>query len=788
MAISRKNLQESKDKKNIVPAADNIEINTDSGEVTVKSIFSDLDVEQRKDLERVKIVSLRICEKGTNIMENEADVEKVARALASLNNHGETYFHNVYRIHPEYNQAKAKRIWEEAIKNPAKKPAKFYSVAKDYDIDVTPSTKADKKEEESIDVALPDYVDKDDYKQFAFFEDRKEKSYWSIGPKGQIYEVSNFLMRILYHVKGSHDAAYRLIEITNKFGYKAVINLNTDDFVSTGSFKKVVAREGNFIFKGTDVDLCRLQDKLQREEKATTMVNTLGYNKRGNFYSFANGIFDTSFRKILICHEITFFNDEPKFKKFLESCRPDFPFKPVDDYGIVYHNKNNYFIPALSKIFADKEDQFINDKKFVYKKSDVTFELWTKKYHEVYGDKGKIAIMFYVACLMRDIIYPALNRRFPILCLYGLRGSGKGTFAQSILRLFGDGQDQYMLGGAGTAKGFMRKFSQYSNSIVWLDEYKNNLNKFFIESLKNIYDGIGYERAKSDNSFETQTTPIRSGSILSGQEMPTIEPALFTRVILLVFQEAQRTDAGRKSFGELMAMENKGLSHITVYLLKYRHLFEKNYKNTFETCFKEIIKEVNNNEVDERLMLNIAALVACSKIITEVETFPFSHQEFKSFIIENMISQHYVLAGSDDISKFWQVVESLFNQSPAQVRIGHDFELEGGYLWIRIQQVHGLYQKELSARRDSNILARATLDNYLEVNKKQFIGKKKKMFKDGSYTLTWQFKYSELNINLIKEENIEEREAKYKEMGINVNEDELRTKKELDEVLPNIFK
>src|SRR5690606_21456450 len=239
-------------------------------------------------------------------------------------------------------------------------------------------------------------------------------------------------------------------------------------------------------------------------------------------------------------------------------------------------------------------------------------------------------IIYYVAALFSDIIFKSIGQRFPILFAYGKRGSGKGTMIQSIMRLFGEGQDQIMLGGASTVVGFMRKLAQYSNAIVWMDEYKNNLNPKVVESIKNIFDRIGYERGRKDNTFQTESTPIRSAVIVSGQEMPTIEPALFTRVLQICFSETKRTEAARNLYRKLLAMEQNGLSHLTVELLKFRPLFAQKFEETYEKALREFSVAINNNEVDERMMGNYAVLIATMELFHTEEELPFTLEEFKT--------------------------------------------------------------------------------------------------------------------------------------------------------------
>ena len=107
----------------------------------------------------------------------------------------------------------------------------------------------------------------------------KEK-YWS---KSTGAAISNFTMRIIYHTDTGDEKAFRVISLKNVYGREKVISLNTDDFVSLSSFKKIISRRGDYVFKGNDSDLSRLQEYLQKDEISTKYVETLGFNKRGNF-------------------------------------------------------------------------------------------------------------------------------------------------------------------------------------------------------------------------------------------------------------------------------------------------------------------------------------------------------------------------------------------------------------------------------------------------------------------------------------------------------------------------
>jgi len=61
----------------------------------------------------------------------------------------------------------------------------------------------------------------------------------------------------------------------------------------------------------------------------------------------------------------------------------------------------------------------------------------------------------------------------------------------------------------------------------------------------------------------------------SGQEMPTADIALFSRLIFLSFYKVEYTDKEKLAFNELKDLEKLGLTHITHELLQYRKLFHR---------------------------------------------------------------------------------------------------------------------------------------------------------------------------------------------------------------------
>jgi hypothetical protein len=543
------------------------------------------------------------------------------------------------------------------------------------------------------------------------------------GRNGGDYPISNFTMKILYHLPtGSDDYSYRLISVKNTWGFEVMINMNTDDFVSLGSFKKVLARRGDFVFKGTDSDLTRLQEFLQKDEVKTVYIETLGWHKSGRFWAWANGITPADGEEV---------------------------FLPADKNGIVTYNEKNYFIPACSNMYVDRDEEFVNEKKFTYCQplAGFAFNEWSALMYKVYKKNAIPAILHYIGAIHRDIIFNQFSK-FPLLNLFGPPQTGKSEMGNSLMSMFGERQKPISLEGESTGKSYMRKIAQIRNGYSWMEEYKNNQIKH-IGNLKNLYDGLGYDRAQKTNDNQTKQTPVNSSVILSGQEMPTAEPALFTRVVFVSFSESKYTLEESERFRKLKEeYEAEGLSYITAAVIKTRSVFEKEFASLYPTVFGQVHKKLDNPEISDRMKLNTGILLTTMQLAQRSFQFPFTYTQAEDFLLQTVEYQHNISAGSDNVARFWQVIEQLFHQD--LIKEEKDFVLSDGYLYICINKVHALYVKEMIAQRDANYLQRNTLEFYLKLDKQSFVDYTRKRFDDGSNNWCYKMKYSRLGIDMLK--------------------------------------
>ncbi len=721
----------------------------EADDFTLPDVLDGISVKKRGELKRATEVVRRIEDARVDITGNlGASWESIGWALSYFEEEGRELYHRVSALAQDYNRETTSEQFDKELAKTKKpnSPGGFFKHAKACGVDVSIKVKMEgvKGEEKDDEDKLKENWVKDlggnleDWRAFGLWE--QDGCYWSLTEKMSERPITNFVMRILYHLRLSRSEAYKIIHIKNVFGYEHTIEMNTDDFVSTGAFRKCLLRYGHFLFKGTDFDLHKLHDKLLREDKDARPIRSLGYDKKSGLWFFANGLCE---------------------------CTRDGHFKPVDQFGIIEHNQQHFYIPAMSKINEEEEEENENDKRFIYQKATVSFETWASIFCKVYGRRGWMAIAFWWSALHFDVFKP-ITKGFPILNFYGQKSSGKGAMAESLMKLFGLGQNQLMLGGPSTVKGMMRKLANLKNSLVWFDEFKNSIDPKIIETLKNIWDRIGYERAATDNTSRTKGTSVNSAVILSGQEMPTGEPALFSRVIFLQFDKLTLTDQARELFAKLSSIEQAGISSLTIEALSFRPDIEEKIQSYFEQELAYVVKESKGGENIERITKNYSLILASARVLAECMKVPFTMDEFRTYTIELMKAQLAIASGTDDLKKFWEIVEMLFNRG--FISEGADFEIEDGKLYIRLINIYSEYAKELRMRNDPNLLAKPTLENYLQNDSRTFIDKRKKMFSNGSYTHTWVFNYALLDINLIRAATKEDAQVQMEKHGVNVAE------------------
>ena len=121
------------------------------------------------------------------------------------------------------------------------------------------------------------------------------------------------------------------------------------------------------------------------------------------------------------------------------------------------------------------------------------------------------------------------------------------------------------------------RVSQAVNTLAVLDEYKNDLDIRKIAYLKGLWGGGGQTKKNTNTDGMAAQTIVTTGVALCGQDKPTQDMALYTRVIFLAFSKTSFNQNEKRAYEDLVSVCNMGLTHLTLEILGHRELFEKNF-------------------------------------------------------------------------------------------------------------------------------------------------------------------------------------------------------------------
>ena len=495
--------------------------------------------------------------------------------------------------------------------------------------------------------------------------------------------------------------------LTNELHMKVLIELNQEDLVSISKFKQKIEGQGNFIWKATERELTKLKSFLYEKTETASQIKQMGWQREG-FYAFGNGVF---------------------FKN---------KFYTADDYGIVrLPDLGNYYLPSSSKIYKDDARLFTFEKQFVHLNySSVTLEEFTTQLFKVFGDNGRIGFAFYLATLFRDVVTNASAEHwFPILNLFGPKGSGKSELGHTLLSLFTIAYKAPNIQNS-TISALNDTVAASANALAHIDEYKNDLDPKVIEFLKGLWDGTGRSRMNMDLDKKKEVTAVDAGIILSGQEMPTADIALFSRLIFLQFPRSEFTHEEKHNYMELMKMRSRGLTHLTIELLKYRKRFEQNYASMFREVQKAVNAELSGQRCEDRIVNNWCVPLAALKVLQDVvPTLPYD--TLFQIIIEGIRKQSAECKTNGELGSFWNTVQYLASEgilidtgdytikyltSLKTDAVDCSWGVEKPILYMQTTRVFNLYRKE-GRQAAEKVLPIDALKYYL-ANNAAYLGKK----------------------------------------------------------------
>ena len=472
-----------------------------------------------------------------------------------------------------------------------------------------------------------------DLMKYGFYE--QHNCYWSRDDEGSEKQWSNFKMKPLYHILGVDDSR-RLYEITNIDNTTRILELTAEELVSLPRFQVKVESVGNFIWKSGMAELVKLKTYLYDQTETAIRIRQYGWQRHG-FFSFGNG------------------------------CIYDNEWYPADSMGIVHLHEveksmDNYYLQGASEIYAADTSYFSFERQFIYPTthSDIAFSDMARLMAEVFGDNAKIGICYLLASLHRDII-TSYTVNFPILNLFGPKGSGKTELGITLMRFFTIGDKPLNLRNT-TAPSLSQMLSLTANALVLLDEYKNSLDMRIVEIIKGAYDGVGRARMDMDRGKQIERTPVDCGVIVCGQEMPTLDIAMFTRMIYLPTAITVHDREAKDRFNHLSDIRKLGMQHLTMQVLAHRTGFSSAFYDHYIEVSDEVCDAIEGLDVEDRLWRNWAILLTTYKILRVPLGLPFAYDDIKKLCIEGIKRQNGEVTSNNELGNLWTTMNTLFDQ------------------------------------------------------------------------------------------------------------------------------
>lgn len=472
--------------------------------------------------------------------------------------------------------------------------------------------------------------------------------------------ASNFSITILQHME-DEKMPMRLIKIHSIHKRSRTFEVPSDVFTNIFSFKKTIEGRGNFQFFGSPTDYERLKGYLMDKMADGRMIDVLGWQNEG-FWAFNNIAVDTK------VHEYS-------------------------TYGGFDYGDTNFYLRSANKIYANNHSIYSTQKRFIWVDSGIRFKEWCDQMVKVHGEPAMMMICFAIACSFSDHVFK-IHKFFPMMFLYGAAGSGKSKLIEQIQTLFGDPQSPITINSkANTDKAKIRKFAQFNNSIVFMEEFSNDVGSEMIEMLKAIWGRMGYERGNIESAYGTDSVPISSGVAMTGNDYPAND-ALLSRLIVVEMNKNSFNEEDRKNFGILKKMQIKGYSSIIGEFIRHRDYFENKFADVYDDVKSELAFKMGGLNLIDRNLDNLSVLVTVYELMKKKLDFSFTREQLNDALYKAITKQNLKRDIGGEVSKFWDVFSQLMDDHILKVVPNDDYKIEGDRIYLRFSKVHSKYLRK----------------------------------------------------------------------------------------------
>jgi DNA primase len=506
----------------------------------------------------------------------------------------------------------------------------------------------------------------------------KDRIWMKLGNEAPYYfdDVSNFSIEIIQHMQ-DEKFPMKLLRIRNVNGDERIFDVPSEQLNTPQNFDTAMTNHGNFLWTGGRNEFQKLRRYLYDRMGVGSKIEILGWQPE-KFWVWNNAI--------TIPGEGT---------------------RDIDENGVFKKGSVSYYIPSANRIYEHNSFKFLPQKKAVLRRSDLTFTKYASQMIKVHRDHAITAILFTVSTAFLDIVEDKLGN-FPLLFLYGPASSGKDQLIDCCQSFFGYPQSPIHIGNkVSTQKAQIRKFAQFRNMIVHLSEYRPG-DAQLDELLKGFWDRRGYERGTIDSAYGTETVPVTSSVIFTGNHYPDDDP-LITRIIC---EEMIKTDFdhdAKLEYQKLSDMTKLGISYFVEELIQHREFVQSKFKETFRKVEKTIKSIIGLNIPQERMVQNVSILGAFYELLSEKISFPFTFNEYTTHIAKVLENQQRKLATASIQTKWWDCFLATVRTKMDPLIHGKEFEVEDNKLYFVFTHTYNRVSTQWYAQHHEQAPKKATI-------------------------------------------------------------------------------
>ena len=574
---------------------------------------------------------------------------------------------------------------------------------------------------------------------------------WRLSTNGAVTLLSNFIARGLFFI-ATEGTTHRLIEIENVAGERQYIELAGDakSFKTESDARLFFGKFGNYEFFGDKTDTIGLWRLILNECTPCKGISQMGWQEDG-FWVWSNGVY--------VPHE---------------------GYREFSEYGTIKIGNRTYYSSSANRI-NEYALENRNRRKFAAHFSDTKFSHWQRQFLRVFGENGRVGILFMLTSLFRDIVQETAGM-VPLLNAFGKCGTGKSVMLRSLSKLFFRSPVLMNLANS-TLPSLDNAVHEYKNVLIAFDEYSVGITRDKVEFIKSMFDGGGRVKTVASSiegmRYNSQSE-ICAAVCVAGQQIPDADAALLTRIISLEFTKSQYSDAEQDELETLLTMEQKGLAGIVHECLEFRKFVEDNFADVYTGVRRWVRKMLTEAGVrpEERIISTWSILLSMYELLDPDLHFDFSREEIISFATSTIATQSEDLQSGNELSTFWTVFSSLVQRG--ELVRGNDFKIvnapltletetgktlnlpfESSLLYLNMTTVYPLYVREMR-QLGGHLFSRTTIQKYLK-SSDAFISSKKSVRWSGNKKpgtqnaaedvigKSWVFALSELNLPITLE-------------------------------------